>query len=167
MGRGYFFGLLVGGLVSLTSLVCVSLALPLAPFSSGKQVVTAPVSEPEVAATAEAEAASVADAVPDVAAPEAITPEATIASAPEPATSATPEVTIVDVPVGSEFARAKPDVALSPPAPAQAPVASDAPSVSVPQAEPAPDLAEVGTASAPEGTSDVPVVMAAPVDPSP
>ncbi|MGB7263117.1 MAG: divergent polysaccharide deacetylase family protein [Albidovulum sp.] len=167
MGRGYFFGLLVGGLVSLTSLVCVSLALPLAPFSSGKQVVTAPVSEPEVAATAEAEAESVADAVPDVAAPEAITPEATIASAPEPATSATPEVTIVDVPVGSEFARAKPDVALSLPAPAQAPVASDAPSVSVPQAEPAPDLAEVGTASAPEGTSDVPVVMAAPVDPSP
>ena len=84
-------------------------------------------------------------------------------SAPAPeATVPTPETPEVEVPAGSEFARPKPEEDPVLPAPEPAPATAAAPGVAQPQAEAAPQLAEVSPAAIPEGQSEAPAAPAAP-----
>ena len=73
-----------------------------------------------------------------------------------------PDAPVVEVPAGSEFARARPEENMVVPASEDAPAAAAAPAVTMPEVEPAPALAEVKPAAIPEGQSKAPEVISAP-----
>ncbi|OYX44304.1 MAG: hypothetical protein B7Z02_06015 [Rhodobacterales bacterium 32-67-9] len=111
--------------------------------------VPVPVAEPEPEPEPEPEAAANADAVTE--APAEVESTATVPETPE-----------VEVPAGSEFARAKLDEDPVLPAAEPAPATAESPVVAQPEAEVAPRLAEVSPAAVPEGQSLAPAAPAAP-----
>ncbi|MCV2868584.1 divergent polysaccharide deacetylase family protein [Defluviimonas sp. WL0002] len=73
-----------------------------------------------------------------------------------------PETPIVEVPAGSEFAKAKPDEAATVAAAEDTAADQQVPMVSEPAAEGAPELAEVSTADQPESQTEAPAAPEAP-----
>lgn len=190
MGRGYVFGLLTGALASVLGLAGVSLMLPPAP-APVPAMVTEPVAADEAAEPAEvaaSEETAPEETAPETASETvaAPAPEATEAAMPKPepepepeqqpaptgadatvsaaaeAPARVPETPEVEVPAGSEFARPKPEEDPVLPAPEPAPAIAMAPGVAQPQAEAAPELAEVNPAAIPEGQSVAPTAPAVP-----
>lgn len=158
MARGFWTGVVHGGLLSAAALAGLSL---LAPVPWRNQTAPAPKAQSEAAPKAQPDAQP--EAAPAIAAtPEpAVTPPADQAVPSDQASSAetmpaeTPDAPLaaaVDLPVGSEFGRGG-DVAPRLPAPLAVPAArmdqTEAPAVSAPAAEPAP-VAITGPVERPE-----------------
>ncbi len=156
---GFLGGLLSGAAVSALLVGAASLAVPLPFHGGGAAGPAASLAEP----------AETPDAAPDLGAvaSDADGAEEPMAEAPVAQPEAvTPETGVVEVPAGSEFAKAKPEEdAILPGAEPEPPVA-DAPAVAAPAAEPEPDLASLEPADAPEGQSEAPAAPDAPETPA-
>lgn len=156
---GFVGGLLAGAALSALLVGAVSLAVPLPLHGGGAAGPVASLAEP----------AETPDAAPDL---DAVAPDADAAgdvAAETPATqpeAATPETGVVEVPAGSEFAKAKPEEDAILPGAEPGPPAAEAPVVAAPAAEPAPDLASLESADAPEGQSEAPAAPDAPEAPA-
>lgn len=146
MARGFWTGVVHGGLLSAAALAGLSLLAP-APWRNQ----TAPAPE------AQSEAAPAIAATPEPAvtppADQAVPPDQSSSAETMPAeTSDAPLAAAVDLPVGSEFGRGG-DVAPRLPAPLAVPASrmdqTEAPAVSAPAAEPAP-VAITGPVERPE-----------------
>ncbi|SPH17717.1 hypothetical protein DEA8626_01243 [Defluviimonas aquaemixtae] len=82
-------------------------------------------------------------------------------------TAGVPDAPVVEVPPGSEFARARPEADMLVPAAENGRPSVGTPAVVMPEAEPAPELAEVNPAAMPEGQSESPGEIATPEAPEP
>ncbi|MCB2134736.1 MAG: divergent polysaccharide deacetylase family protein, partial [Rhodobacteraceae bacterium] len=155
MGKGFLFGIVVGAIFSVLGLCAVSLMTPIETpvmVAATPADVAAPNAAPALAAAApDTETPPVAPLADPVTAADGGTPAA-----------ATPEIAMVEIPAGSEFARAKVDGETVLPTPETVDVATAVPPVAAPEAEPAPALADLSPAAAPEGQAEAPLDMAAP-----
>lgn len=164
MARGFWTGLLHGGVLSAGALILLALVLPL-PVEQGAGILPDP--QPESVETSALPV--VPEAQPDTVMPAAPTlDEAAGADQPaaqemaekpdvaiEPKEEGAPAATALDLPVGSEFARGG-DVAPRLPEPLATPSPrldqSEAPAVTAPAAEPAP-ITVTGDARRPEAAT--------------
>ncbi|MDQ1899277.1 hypothetical protein RAH32_02310 [Paracoccus sp. WLY502] len=150
MARGFWTGLLHGGVVGIAALAVLSLA--------------APVPQPEPATPQPAELQS---AEPQQVEPQPIEPQPAEPQPPEPRRSEpqpddAPQAGEVDLPVGSEFGRGG-DAAPRLPAPlvSERPALSETPAVIAPPSEPAPPaVTEAEPRPQPTGEQDGPVQAA-------
>lgn len=126
MARGFWTGLLHGGVVGIAALAALSLAKPL------------PQPEPAAPAPAPIRVAP-QPAEPRSVQPRPADPPAAEAPSSEPRTGDAPQTGKVDLPVGSEFGRGGDAVPRLPaPLASERPVPAEAPAVIAPTSEPAP-----------------------------
>jgi len=151
VGKGFLFGICFGAMFAALSLSAVSLMGP--PVGSRLQFVQ--VAEPVSQEMMQAEQA----ALPDQPADDGVT---SADVTPAETKTDTPEVAIVDVPAGSEFARPKSEQETVVPGTEPVTLASELPEVTAPDAETTPQLADLSPAAIPEGQAVAPDVIPAP-----
>ena len=166
MGKGFLIGILFGAVFAAITLSAVSLMAP----PVGSEIVIVSAARPDTENgpdTEKASAQGLAESTPqvsddgDTAAVPGPGGAADSASAAQPPQDV-PDVAMIEIPAGSDFARPKADGAMIVPGSEPPPPVSRAPKVPVPQDERSPQLADIAPAAAPTGQAEAPASMTAP-----